>query len=254
MPGFAYDGTWKGFLCLLERMEALDVSLSPEEPRVRSFRQGENNLFREDELIVTVDAVAWRMHQRLKERLGKREGWTFRHAQAAGKDAIDGLLAKLWVRGSEALTVDERYLLVQWAGRVSFESHRYQGILRLYPLEGGIMYGPLSPEYHILPFLMQWGADRFPETPLLLHDTRRDMFRWNIPGKGSGEGERRDVLELVPDLPEPEELLQRLAGGDDIESDWKHYTEATAVKERSNRKQQRGYLPHKYRAWLPEFR
>jgi hypothetical protein len=225
---FAYDGSWKGFLCLLERVDALDVAPSGAHPQVRSFREGEGSHFREDELVVTIEEDARRMHQRLREHFGKRDCWIFRHGQAAGRDEVDTLLVKLWLQGSEAVTVDERYLLLQWAGRVSFETHRYQGILRLFPLQGGLMYGPVSPDYRILPFLMQWAVDRFPDTPLLLHDRPRGYFRWNLPGRGGfrwnlpgqgeGEGDWLKVQDAFPDLPSLEELLRRTGEGDEIEN------------------------------------
>ncbi|ADK79598.1 DUF4130 domain-containing protein [Sediminispirochaeta smaragdinae] len=261
MPRLSYDGSWKGFLTLLAKSEIME----PEDCKdLAIHRQGRNgDLFSEaGDFVATLERDARRIHDCLGKKLGARAAWVMSRAQAAEREDVDRLLLLLW-RFPDRLDRDERLGLREWAERVATECHRYQGILRFFPLDVGIMYAPLRPRFAVLPFLATWAAERFPQTPLLFHDRGRDLFRWTVPaskvgpgikGRASGEGafdKARRVFELLPSKQELEAVPAR---GDCVQECWSGYVHATAIKERRNSNLQRSFLPKVYREYLPELR
>lgn len=249
---FLYDGSWKGFLNLLDRLDALDCDPAVERIQVRRKDLNGQMLLPEGETVLSLEQPARRLHRRIGEDLLPREQWLLRRCQAACSEQVDTLLLSFWL-ASENLSIEERRSLEECSRRVSFEIHRFYGLLRFFPLEEGVMYAPLQPDYLILPFLMQWAEDRFPDTPLLLHDRGRGLYRWRLQG-GSGEGPYRALQRSCSSLP-PEDALIRMPGTDDaLTAAWRGYTRAVSIDERKNSRQQNSYLPKKYRSYLPEFR
>ncbi len=257
MPLFSYDGSWKGFLTVLDRADMFS-SGELESIRLRRRNSGGGLGFDEGEFVATVERDARKVHGRLAVRLGSRGAWVMSRAQAAGREDADMLLLRLWT-APERLAREDRIVLREWADRVALEVHRYQGILRLIPLGGGLMYAPLRPRYSILSFVGAWLSGRFPDTPHLLHDHGRKLFRWYCPGGredcgGSGEGAWREVVQRIPALPSEEELLRIAGKGDAVEECWKEYVSSASIRERKNSRLQGSYLPLKYREFLPETR
>jgi probable DNA metabolism protein len=260
MPLFSYDGSWKGFLTVLNRADMFS-SGELESIRLRRRNSSGGLGFDDGEFVAAVERDARKVHGTLAERLGSRGAWVMSRAQAAGRDDVDMLLLRLWT-APERLAREERILIREWADRVALEVHRYQGILRLVPLDGGLMYAPLRPRYSILSFVGGWISGRFPDTPLLLHDHGRKLFRWyRLGGRegagasgGSGEGPWRDLKKRLPALPSEEELLRIAGTGDAVEECWSGYVKSASIRERKNSTLQRSYLPLKYREFLPETR
>lgn len=249
-----YDGSWKGFLSLLNRADMLAPEELPELIVRHGGREG-TLAFEEGEFVPAVERDARKVHGMLAGRLGARGAWVLSRAQAAGREDVDTLLARLWA-APQSLGREERIGLREWAGRTAFEVHRYQGILRLFPLGEGVMYAPLRPRFAVLPFLGVWLSGRFPGTPLLLHDHGRGLFRWYLSCRGGSEGEGRwrEAKQAFPELP-AEDLLVKTAGlGDEVQECWKRYAASTAIRERKNSVLQRSFLPKKYREFLPELR
>jgi probable DNA metabolism protein len=257
MKLFCYDGSWKGFLTLLDHIDmesagwkrdSFDQLFVRHTNRQESLFSGENG-----KLVVTMERTAARVHRLLTDRLGSRGAWVISRVQAAEREDLDSLLVRLWA-SPDCLDREQKLLLRQWAGRVAFETHRYCGILRFFPLEEGIMYAPLRPAYRQLSFLAAWAADRFAETSFILHDVGRGLYRWYTGSAASamGEGLYRDVKKVFPFLPQQDELLRIALAGDAVSECWKGYVKSASIPERQNSKLQQNYLPHKYREFLPE--
>lgn len=118
--------------------------------------------------------------------------------------------------------------------KVSFEVHRLQGLLRFSLLEEGLLYAAITPDHDIVALLASHFCDRFRHENFVIHDTKRRKALLYHNGK--------TIIapfeyEKLPSLAR-EEIL--------IRNQWKTYFETIAIKERTNKKCQRNFMPVRY--------
>lgn len=124
--------------------------------------------------------------------------------------------------------------------KVTFEIHRIFGLLRFSVLEGDVLYAVLEPDHDILEFIAEHFTDRYKNDPFIIHDKRRGKalvsYRssWYITEFNE---------EQLPALSENEKEYQAL---------WKKYFETIAIKERTNPKCQKNFMPVRYWKHLTE--
>lgn len=118
--------------------------------------------------------------------------------------------------------------------RVSFETHRMEGLLRFKKLRGEIYYAQYEPDNNITMLLAPHFKDRLSDQNWIIHDTKRNIAavynkdEWVIT---------ESLPENLPGLSEGEEYFQAL---------WKEYYKRISIEERKNLRQQRGYMPVRY--------
>ena len=124
--------------------------------------------------------------------------------------------------------------------RVAHEIDRMKGFVRFSESASGALYAPLSPDHDIADILARHFAKRLPEYPFVLHDVKRKKAAvW--------DGEHLFLAPLARaevTLSADEEGWQQL---------WKQYYAAINIPSRERLRQQRGYLPVRYRAFMTEF-
>jgi len=118
--------------------------------------------------------------------------------------------------------------------KVSLEVHRLEGLLRFSLLEQDILYAPIKPDHDIVALLAPHFCDRFRHEDFVIHDTKRKKALLYHGGKSIIAPFE---YEKLPSLAR-EEIL--------IRSQWRTYFETIAIKERTNKKCQRNFMPVRY--------
>ncbi len=132
------------------------------------------------------------------------------------------------------LTDDRVVRIHKWSDRVSLEKSRYVQFVRFSQREGGVYYAGIQPQYDVLALLMPHFADRFRIQPFIIHDKVRGLFgvfdtrSWSIV--------EADGIHL-PAVTDKEQEYCRL---------WKTFYRAVAIKERTNPRCRRQFMPQKY--------
>ena len=124
--------------------------------------------------------------------------------------------------------------------RVTLEIHRLHGFIRFMESESGALYAPFSPDHDVCDLLVPHFKARFSRFPFVLHDVKRKKA-------AVYDGEH---VFLAP-LKEAEVVLA--ATEDGWQALWKQYFESVNIPSRERLKQQRGYLPVRYRKFMTEF-
>jgi probable DNA metabolism protein len=105
-----------------------------------------------------------------------------------------------------------------------------------------ILYASIEPDNDCLEFLAPHFSDRLKEEPFLIHDLRR--------GKALASYRKQwDIAELPADagfLETPDEAVYAEL--------WRKYFDVMAIRERTNPRCQRNFLPTRYRKHLTEMR
>lgn len=124
--------------------------------------------------------------------------------------------------------------------RVTGEIHRMKGFVRFMESNSGALYAPITPDNDICDLLLPHFRARIPTFPFVIHDIRRKKAAvYDGANSFCAPLERAEIL-----LAADESAWQAL---------WKNYFEHVNIVSRERLKQQRGYLPVRYRKFMPEF-
>ncbi|MBN7773177.1 TIGR03915 family putative DNA repair protein [Clostridium aminobutyricum] len=124
--------------------------------------------------------------------------------------------------------------------KVTVEVHRLYGLIRFSVLEGEILYSPIEPDHDILELIAEHFSDRYKSDPFIIHDKRRDKALIAKDGKWYLS---EFYEEQVPELSKDEKKYRAL---------WKKYFETIAIKERTNPRCQKTFMPVRYWKYLIE--
>lgn len=124
--------------------------------------------------------------------------------------------------------------------KVTIEAHRLNGLIRFSVLDGEILYAKIEPDNNVLELLAPHFADRYKSNPFIIHDLRRkkalvsELGQWYISGFD---------IEDVGRFGESELEYRRL---------WKNYFDSIAIRERTNPRCQKTFMPVRYWKHLTE--
>ncbi len=120
------------------------------------------------------------------------------------------------------------------------EAHKLKGFIRFAELEGGILYGEISPRSHALPCLASHFTSRYPGRPFVINDlTHGECLVYNGHECGIREAGRVPSLKFT----ESEMEYRRL---------WKEFYDTVEIKERHNEKCRMTNMPKRYWKHLTE--
>lgn len=126
------------------------------------------------------------------------------------------------------------------AARVRHEAHRMKGLVRFSSVEDGTLYAPVEPDHDILPLIAGHFKRRMPGERWMIHDLKRG--RAALYEKG-----RVDIVPVTlnrqPAPDEKEEFYSSL---------WRGFHKRIAIKERSNPRLQKQFMPVRYWKYLTE--
>lgn len=124
--------------------------------------------------------------------------------------------------------------------KINVETERMLQFVRFSVMEGDVLYGRIEPDNDVLELLHTHFCDRFRNEPFIIHDVRRNKAlvayqkRWYI-------SEFHDAD--VPESSEEEQNYRKL---------WKNYFDNISIKERTNPRCQKNFMPVRYWKHLTE--
>ncbi len=124
--------------------------------------------------------------------------------------------------------------------KVGAETERMLQFVRFSVMEGGILYAEVEPEHDVLELIHTHFCDRFRNDPFIIRDVGRNKAmiayqkHWYI---SAFEEEQRPTLSM-------EEIQYRRL--------WKTFFDNIAIKERTNPRCQRSFMPERYWKHLTE--
>lgn len=118
--------------------------------------------------------------------------------------------------------------------RVSLEAHRFTGFVRFSLINNKFLYSPIEPDNNILELISPHFQRRFSNEYWIIHDIKRNIA--SVYNKVSWE-----ITEMNDDI---YNSLKNY--NDEFEDLWKNYFISTAIKERTNPKLQKQYMPKRY--------
>lgn len=248
---YIYDGTFDGFLTAV--WKAIEENEVPEQ--ITTMAKLEPNLF-------TVTREIETDFEKAKELLGtilkklSREGlknvlYCYLSDEPGSEAVLCEYLRQVIAANEniETKLADPVVLKIKKTGaKVANEVCRFKGIIRFRQIQPGFFYAPIEPDHQITPLLADHFRSRFADQCWFIHDRRRNC---GVFYDGNEVRFLKDV-ELKPELEaglnldcfSKEELeWQKL---------WNVYFKSIEIKERSNPKLQRQYLPARYWKYLVE--
>lgn len=124
--------------------------------------------------------------------------------------------------------------------KVYSERHRIKGFLRFSETQSGVLYACYSPDNDITELITPHFALRLRGIPFIIHDLSRGKI-----AVSDGEKVKYDYTEkkAILNLSNNEQKVLLL---------WKTYFGEVNIKDRKNLKLQNGYMPKRYRKFMPE--
>lgn len=246
MSVFLYDGSFEGFLTVLERLFA-----AKEEPGDVSSRSPLNpDLFHPPITVAADGEAAEAFLAQVEQTISREAQRTLYHAFLSETEGREMALYR-WLelgfrsgRRVEGLLSHDRVLPVNRLVRtVRAEAHRLKGFVRFRELAGGFWYAPISPDHAVLTLIAPHFARRFSDQDWVIHDLKRGIAAVHDAGRREWATVPLE-LNSEPEATERELLCSEL---------WKRYFAGVTVEERMNRKLQNQHVPQRYRRHLTEF-
>jgi probable DNA metabolism protein len=240
---YLYDESFEGFLCCVfrhyyqEKAEGIF-------PQTRY----QGNLLRAHSIVETDEEEASRVYEAIERKISahdiKRVYMTFR-SSLQGKEMH--LLRYIRLGFKEGARIRSLFgnpvvFTVQQAERkVVHEVHRMCGFARFSEVarssdaaEKSILYASMEPDHDIVEFLAPHFCDRFKHEAFIIHDKRREKALVYAAGdRYITDFDDADALVGT----EAETLYRKL---------WREYFNAAAIRERSNSRCQRNFMPTRY--------
>lgn len=242
MVDYLYDGTFEGFLtCIYHHYatekangiflkETYQPSMLVESREVQSEENLANRVYR---------GIGHKISQFDLERIYK----VFLSSDPEKENILLHYLQLGFKMGKDISSLHGNPIVfaVQKVDRqVSFEVHRYKGLIRFSVLANDVMYSPIEPDHDVLELLAEHFTVRFRNDPFIIHDKKRNKAMIAAGGQWY-------ICEFTEEsLPNPakEEL--------DYQKLWRNYFDTIAIKERTNKKCQKNFMPVRYWKHLTE--
>jgi probable DNA metabolism protein len=243
---YLYDGSFDGFLTCVH---AHYYAKSPEEKAEGIYPKAEyrGDLVRRPVIIETDAEKAEKVGAAIAEKISghdiRRVYYAFRTEMPEKEIKLLRYLRLGFRRGSAVglLHGDPIVAEVRKAElKLCNEVHRLCGLVRFSVVSDRTLYAKIEPDNDVLEFLAPHFTDRFHSDPFIIHDLKR---------KKALVGLNREWY--ITDF-EDEGLFAKAADEDDVRAMWRGYFDAMAIKERTNPKCQRNFMPTRYWKHLTE--
>lgn len=242
MMDYLYDGSFEGFLtCIYWNYYGEPASgISRRQEYQASLLNGSREVVtEEDKADIVYKGIAEKISYYDLRRLYR----AFRSSEDGKEMAILDYVRLGFKKGSRVSSLhgDPAVFRIQRIeGKVSSEIHRMKGLVRFSLLGNRVLYSPISPDHDILEFLAPHFSDRFAGEAFLIHDLGREKALVSAKGKWYISQLAEDQ---VPTPHEEEECYRRL---------WRDYFRTIAIKERTNPRCQKNFMPVRYWKHLTE--
>lgn len=245
---FEYDNSFPGFLCACaELFNTGDISANS---IIKQSEQGD--LFQERIVTKHDDERAAKVWHRISASFSYEYMYKIMASFLSDTKNADESLAKYMYKVyrkilPQADVSDKDAMNFEISSRrTTREAHLYAGLVRFSELIDQTFYAPIKPECNILPLLGDHFSHRFNTMKLVIHDVGRNMAILYEPGTQWFIAEN---FYLDADL---EDVIS--AKEKQIQDMWKLYHTTIAIKERTNPKCQRNFMPRHYWEYITEMK
>jgi len=243
MVDYLYDGTFEGFLCCVYAHYYENKANG-----IFHKEQYQANLLGKSIEIETDESKATKVYNAIETKISTHD---MRRVYCVFLSSIEDKETKLLKYIEMGFKKGPRIRLLhgvqtvldvqQIEQKVLFESHRLKGLVRFTLLKGDILYSPIEPDHDVCELLAEHFCDRFKSDPFIIHDKKREKA---LIASGGDWYISAFSLEDVPELADVETDYRKL---------WKSYFEIIAIKERTNPRCQKNFMPVRYWKNLTEF-
>lgn len=254
MLDYLYDGSFEGLLtCVYHHYYSEKAS--------GIFFQGsyQSTMLRSYKVIETEEEKAMRVYSAVAEKISPAAlGRIYNVFLSSSEDKETKILAYLvmgFKMGSGISLLHSHPVVLalqQIEKKVLFEVHRLSGLVRFSVLSGNklgyagqeqqeILYCPLEPDHDVIELLADHFADRLKSEPFVLHDKRRGKAVFAFGGNWYISAYTQDPMSQLTGA---EKHWQSL---------WQEYFDTIAIKERTNPRCQKNFMPVRYWKNLTEF-
>lgn len=243
MAEYLYDGTFEGFLCCVyahyynEKATAINVKGA----------SSQMMLFGAPAEIETDGAKAEIVYHAIENKISTfdlQRAYRIFLAESPEKEmTLLNYLQFGFIKG-RSVSSYHGFPIVRAAEllekKVTMEAHRFRELLRFSVLKNDILYAEIEPDNNILELLGPHYSDRYKNDPFIIHDLRRDHALIAAGGKWYLS---EFTKENLPEYHDDEFGFRRM---------WKNYFETIAIKERTNPRCQKNFMPVRYWKHLTE--
>lgn len=245
MTDFLYDGTFEGMLtCIYEYY----------------YTEKASAVFRQDEyqesllggyLTIETDAEkARKVYDAIEQKISPFDLRRIYYVFNSCVEERETIALKYAVKGFRNGSVisslhgdPDVYAAQQAANKVTKEIDKMLGIIRFSVLGDGerkVYYAPVEPDNDMIEFVAGHFSNRFMDQAFIIHDVKRGKAVISSGGRWYVSAFQKEKLPpLAPDEEEFREL-------------WRLYFDTIAIRERTNPKCQRNFLPARYWKHLTE--
>lgn len=125
--------------------------------------------------------------------------------------------------------------------KVHIEYDHMKGFLRFQQIDSRVFYARFAPDHNQLPLLRPHLERRFSDQKMIVHDEKRHCaLLYNLQSSMIVSFTAEDAARLLKN------------SRDDHIDLFRRYFHTINIPERANPKQQAGYMPHRYRKYMPE--
>lgn len=124
--------------------------------------------------------------------------------------------------------------------KIDVERERMLQFVRFSVMKGDVLYAEIEPDHDVLELLADHFCDRFKSDPFIIHDVKRGKALVAFQGKWYITEFRS---ENIPQESDDEKHYRRL---------WKNYFDNISIKERTNPRCQKNFMPVRYWKHLTE--
>lgn len=240
---YAYDGTFFGFLSVI--FDAYHDGIS----QVGIIHDDSQELLlAEDHTVSTDMKKAQRVLDGLQDKCGGKTChylyYAFLAEQANREDKLLRFIRLAFHYKKEFLnhlSEPDIWEVRQWARKAGNERHKLLGLLRFRELANGMLYAQISPDCDVVPVMAPHFVKRLTGEKWVIHDVKRAF------------GVYYDSHDLtIVQIPRTEQALALSSDEDAFAALWQKYYHTIAIRERTNHKLRRSYMPMKYWKYLIE--
>ncbi|MCL1982631.1 MAG: TIGR03915 family putative DNA repair protein [Clostridiales bacterium] len=244
MVDYLYDGTFEGFLsCIYAHYYEEKASGVFQAEHYQASLLGEPRTIPtdEDKALKVYDAIEHKISAYDMERIYR----VFLSSVQGKETALLKYIVLGFEQGSKIRLLHGHpvvYDVQQMEKKVNREVERLSGLIRFSVLVGGVLYSPIEPDHDVCELLAGHFCDRFKNDPFIIHDKRRSKA---VIAIGGGFYMSDFTDSELPDLSADEKEYRNL---------WKKYFNTIAIKERTNPRCQKNFMPARYWKNLTEMR
>jgi len=135
-------------------------------------------------------------------------------------------------------------IMKEYSNKVSFEAHRFKGLVRFKELKNNYFYSHISPDNNILPLISHHFYKRLTYENFIIHDSKRKQAYIN-------DENIKDIVEIKKLDFDFENMYSKNEYF--FQEIWKTYHKHLSIKERYNPNLQKQLMPKRYWKDLTEF-